>query len=74
MTARDLLQLGLVDEIVPEPLGGAHTNPPAIAQTVKAAVLKHLKEVQALEPEERLKLRYAKFRAMGQFDEPARAA
>jgi acetyl-CoA carboxylase carboxyl transferase subunit alpha len=74
ITARDLLQLGLVDEIVPEPLGGAHTNPPAIAQTVKAAMLKHLKEVQALAPEERLKLRYAKFRAMGQFDEPARAA
>ena len=37
-------------------------------------MLKHLKEVQALAPEERLKLRYAKFRAMGQFDEPARAA
>jgi len=74
ITARDLLELRLVDEIVPEPIGGAHTNPAAAAQNVKTAILKHLKEVQALSSEDRLKFRYAKFRAMGHFVEPAAAA
>lgn len=74
ITARDLLEFGLVDEIVPEPLGGAHTNPAEMAQTLKAVLIRHLKELKSLSAEERLKMRYAKFRAMGRFSEPARAA
>jgi acetyl-CoA carboxylase carboxyl transferase subunit alpha len=69
ITAKDLLELGLVDEIVPEPLGGAHTNHEAMAQTLQACLLKHLVEVQALPPADRLKQRYAKFRAFGHFSE-----
>jgi acetyl-CoA carboxylase carboxyl transferase subunit alpha len=69
ITARHLLELRLVDGIVPEPLGGAHTNPEATAQTVKQVLLKHLEELLALPVDERLKMRYAKFRAFGQFTE-----
>ncbi len=70
ITAKHLLELGLVDEIVPEPLGGAHTDPETMAKTLQAGLLKHLAEVQALPPPERLKRRYAKFRAFGRFSEP----
>jgi acetyl-CoA carboxylase carboxyl transferase subunit alpha len=75
ITATHLLELGLVDEIVPEPLGGAHTNHEAAAQTLREYLLKHLEQVQALPTAERLKQRYAKFRAFGHFNEkPAAAA
>ena len=69
ITAKHLLELGLVDEIVPEPLGGAHTDPEAMAKTLQACLLKHLAEVQALPPADRVKQRYAKFRAFGHFSE-----
>jgi acetyl-CoA carboxylase carboxyl transferase subunit alpha len=65
ITAKDLLALGLADEIVPEPLGGAHTSPEITAESLR----KHLSEALAsslkLTGEERLKLRYAKFRNLG---------
>jgi acetyl-CoA carboxylase carboxyl transferase subunit alpha len=69
ITSKHLLELGLVDEIVPEPLGGAHTNPDEAAQTLHNYLLKHLEQVQALAPADRLKQRYAKFRAFGHFRE-----
>jgi acetyl-CoA carboxylase carboxyl transferase subunit alpha len=65
ITAKHLLELGLVDEIVPEPLGGAHNDVPAMAQVFRTVLLKNLAEVKALTPEERLKQRYAKFRRYG---------
>ncbi|HEY2328221.1 MAG TPA: acetyl-CoA carboxylase carboxyltransferase subunit alpha [Verrucomicrobiae bacterium] len=71
ITAKDLLELKLVDEIVPEPLGGAHTNAAEIAATLKTHLLKHLEEVLAMPVAERLKTRYAKFRAHGHFTEQA---
>jgi acetyl-CoA carboxylase carboxyl transferase subunit alpha len=67
ITARDLLEQRLVDEIIPEPLGGAHTNSAAAAAALKGALLKHLVELQAMTGAERLKKRYEKFRAHGQF-------
>jgi acetyl-CoA carboxylase carboxyl transferase subunit alpha len=67
ITARHLLELGLVDEVIPEPLGGAHTAPASTAATVKEYLLKHLKELQAMSAQERLKQRYDKFRAFGHF-------
>jgi acetyl-CoA carboxylase carboxyl transferase subunit alpha len=67
ITARDLLELGLVDEIVPEPVGGAHTNPDAAAENLKTHLLKHLNELAALPVAERLKKRYEKYRAHGRF-------
>jgi len=67
ITARDLLELGLVDEIVPEPLGGAHNDAVLAAGNVKSALLKHLKELLALPPADRLKKRYEKYRAYGHY-------
>jgi acetyl-CoA carboxylase carboxyl transferase subunit alpha len=69
ITAKDLLELGLVDEIVPEPLGGAHTNKEKSAETLRDCLLKHLKELSAMPPAARLQQRYAKFRAYGRFTE-----
>jgi len=69
ITAKDLLELGLVDEIIPEPLGGAHTDAPGTAANLKQHLLKQLAEVAQLSPSERLKQRYAKFRAHGHFIE-----
>jgi len=74
ITARDLLELGLVDEVVPEPLGGAHHDYEAVSDTVKETLIRQLKELQAIDPEERLKLRYQKFRNIGKFIENPDAA
>lgn len=67
LTAKDLKQAGLVDEIVPEPLGGAHNNPENMAATLKKCLLKNLKELRQHPHEELLQNRYDKFRAMGVF-------
>jgi acetyl-CoA carboxylase carboxyl transferase subunit alpha len=69
ITAKDLLQLGLVDEVVPEPLGGAHTNPDKIAETLRDHLINHLEQLLTLPPADRLKIRYQKFRAYGKFAE-----
>jgi acetyl-CoA carboxylase carboxyl transferase subunit alpha len=71
ITARDLFELKLVDEIVPEPLGGAHTDATGTASNLKTHLLKHLEEILALPIAERLKKRYEKFRAHGHFIEDA---
>jgi len=67
ITAKDLFDLKLVDEILPEPLGGAHNEPKAAAMTLKSHLLKHLGELLVLSSTERLKKRYEKFRAYGHF-------
>jgi acetyl-CoA carboxylase carboxyl transferase subunit alpha len=69
ITARDLKELGLVDEIVPEPLGGAHNDAAATAALLKERLLRHLEELKRLSNEERLRFRYNKFRAFGHFVE-----
>jgi acetyl-CoA carboxylase carboxyl transferase subunit alpha len=74
ITARHLLELGLVDGIIPEPLGGAHNDVPAMAQTLKTHLLENLKQVQALSPAERLRTRYEKFRHFGAVSEREQAA
>jgi acetyl-CoA carboxylase carboxyl transferase subunit alpha len=70
LTASDLLKLGIIDEIVPEPEGGAHRNYDLAAKTLKEYLLKNLKELGKIDREELLKLRYAKFRKIGIFSEP----
>jgi acetyl-CoA carboxylase carboxyl transferase subunit alpha len=67
ITAKDLHELGLVDEIVPEPLGGAHNQLPEMAMTLKAALLNNLETLKKTPASDRLKLRYQKYRAYGQF-------
>src|SRR5512135_3070454 len=65
LTAPDLLKAGIVDEIVPEPPGGAHNDPAGAASTLDAAIERALAEVAALSSAERLERRYEKFRNMG---------
>jgi acetyl-CoA carboxylase carboxyl transferase subunit alpha len=65
LTAKDLLSLGLIDEEIQEPLGGAHRDPEKAAQAIKKVIKKALKELKAIPKEELLKLRYEKFRKMG---------
>lgn len=67
ITANELLAFKLVDEIVPEPLGGAHTDPAATAAALKSALIRNLNELLAMPGPERLKKRYEKFRAHGHF-------
>ncbi len=74
ITAKDLAALKLVDEVVKEPLGGAHNDHDAAAAVLKEALLRNLAEVKSLPVAGRLKARYAKFRAFGRFTEPLRAA
>jgi acetyl-CoA carboxylase carboxyl transferase subunit alpha len=65
--ARDLYELGLVDELVPEPLGGAHRNHEEAAKNLKAVICKHLDTLAPLSPEQLVRQRFEKFRAIGQF-------
>jgi acetyl-CoA carboxylase carboxyl transferase subunit alpha len=65
ITAADMLSLGLIDEIVKEPPGGAHLDYDRAAAFVDEAISRHLKVLQAMSPAERLEARYQKFRAMG---------
>jgi acetyl-CoA carboxylase carboxyl transferase subunit alpha len=71
LTARDLQMLNLIDEVIPEPLGGAHRNHEETAVAVKAAVVKHLRELEAKPREQLLQERYCKFRQIGAFAAPA---
>jgi len=65
LTAPDLLRLGIIDEIVPEPVGGAHTNPSSAATLLDAALSQTLSTVKAMTSESLLEGRYQKFREMG---------
>lgn len=67
MTAQDLLAFGVVDEIVPEPRGGAHRDPEAQAAALKDAIWRHLRPLLSMSREELRENRYRKFRAMGRF-------
>ncbi len=69
LSAQDLSKLGVIDGIVPEPLGGAHNDHFAAANSLKEAVLATLKELGALPTAQLLEQRYQKFRALGQFTE-----
>src|SRR6516165_2003919 len=73
ITAKHLLELGLVDEVVPEPLGGAHADPENAAVALKTILLKQLDDLQALPAAERLKQRYVKFRNFGKVLEKQQA-
>jgi acetyl-CoA carboxylase carboxyl transferase subunit alpha len=65
LTAPDLMRLGLVDEIVPEPSGGAHTNHELASAFLDEALARALNTVSAMDSGTRLDARYAKWRAMG---------
>jgi acetyl-CoA carboxylase carboxyl transferase subunit alpha len=67
LTAKDLLELDVVDEAIPEPLGGAHRDCDATAAALKKAVVKHLDKLLDMKMSELLEARYKKFRKMGVF-------
>jgi acetyl-CoA carboxylase carboxyl transferase subunit alpha len=69
ITARDLSQLGIIDEIVPEPEGGAHVDHEASAALLDPVLDRSLRDLLALSPSALLDQRYEKFRRMGQFFE-----
>jgi acetyl-CoA carboxylase carboxyl transferase subunit alpha len=66
ITAKDLFGFKIIDEIIPEPLGGAHNDPAAMAKTLKEHLLAHLAPLKAMSPAQRMKQRYERFRAQGQ--------
>ena len=70
LTAKDLLQLKVVDAIVPEPEGGAHKDPDRAIRNIKEALLKALAELKGLSPEALYEDRYRRFRSLGAFAEP----
>jgi acetyl-CoA carboxylase carboxyl transferase subunit alpha len=70
LTATDLKEMGIIDEIVPEPLGGAHRNPEVAAANLKAVLLEALNELVVIPKDELIETRYKKFRTMGVFYEP----
>jgi|CXWL01.1.fsa_nt_gi acetyl-CoA carboxylase carboxyl transferase subunit alpha len=69
ITAPDLLELGVVDDIIPEPLGGAHTDPREAARRVGDVIARALAELETLSPEELVEQRYDRFRAIGFYEE-----
>jgi len=69
LTANDLVALGIMDEIVPEPPGGAQNDPEAMAATLKKVICRNLDELLASSVDRLLELRYEKYRRMGYFHE-----
>ena len=69
LTARDLQDLGVVDQIIPEPRGGAHTDPEAAVEAMGAAIRRHLRELAKLEPDDLVESRRDKYYAIGAWEE-----
>jgi acetyl-CoA carboxylase carboxyl transferase subunit alpha len=69
ITAPDLMEFGVIDEIVPEPPGGAHVNHEAIAVTLRDTLVRHIEELRRLKPEKLVRRRREKFLKMGVFEE-----
>lgn len=69
LTAQDLSGFGIVDEIIPEPPGGAHMDPGTTADSVSEAIRRHLKQLRKSKPDALISRRYKKFRAMGVFND-----
>lgn len=65
ITAKELKHLGLIEDIIPEPPGGAHQNKAEAAAAVKSVILEHLAELRALSTEDLLERRYRRYRAIG---------
>ena len=69
LTAQDLFSLGVIDEILPEPPGGAHSDPDAAAAVLAGALRRHLGELSHLRPEKLVRRRAEKYQKMGKFEE-----
>jgi len=69
ITAQDLFQMKVIDEVVEEPIGGAHRDPRRAAELLKEAVTRNLSDIRTIPAAEIVKLRYDKFRKLGTFDQ-----
>jgi acetyl-CoA carboxylase carboxyl transferase subunit alpha len=69
LTADDLLEQGIIDRIVPEPMGGAHRNPEVMAETLRTILVEELQQLLAKDPETLVRERVGKFSAMGVWKE-----
>lgn len=67
LTAADLFELGVIDEVIPEPLGGAHQDHTAAVENLRAAVVRHVEELLKVPVDRLLAARYARFRKIGAF-------
>lgn len=73
-TGKDLLKFGVVDEVIPEPLGGAHRDHRMMASTLKSTIVRNLRSLGQLPSQDLLDRRYEKFRRMGVFEDRAATA
>ena len=73
LTARDCMELGIIDRIVPEPAGGAHSDPDEAARLLERAIVRELALLQAMPAKRRLRRRYEKYRGMGEYSSRVRA-
>ncbi|MEX0321327.1 MAG: acetyl-CoA carboxylase carboxyltransferase subunit alpha [Puniceicoccaceae bacterium] len=71
--AKELLEQGIADEVVEEPLGGAHTEPEVAAESIRVAIKRTLERLEKLDTDKLLELRYQKYRNIGEFIEPGPA-
>jgi len=69
LTAQDLLRFKIIDDIIPEPLGGAHRDPEGMAQKISECILKALEELKAKTPGKLIEERYKRLRKIGSFEE-----
>jgi len=67
ITAPDLKRLGVIDEIVAEPAGGAHMDPAAMCAALAGSIRRHLKDLRRMKPDALMQRRYRKYRSMGRF-------
>jgi acetyl-CoA carboxylase carboxyl transferase subunit alpha len=69
LTADDLLRFKLIDEVIPEPLGGAHLDPDAAGEALREALVRHVNELRKVRPEKLVRRRAEKYAAMGVYTE-----
>jgi acetyl-CoA carboxylase carboxyl transferase subunit alpha len=67
LTSEDLTRLGLIDEVIPEPIGGAHFDPETAGESLRSALIKTLNELNKVRPEKLVKRRHDKYAAMGAY-------
>lgn len=72
LTAKDLLEMGIIDGMIKEPLGGAHRNPQEVASNIKSTIKKDLDILKKLPKTKLVEMRYNKFRSIGIFNEPTK--
>ncbi len=72
LTANDLYEMGIVDEVIPEPLGAAHNNPKDMANTLKNTIIRYLEELQGIPMDTLLENRFKKYRKIGRFQNAER--